>query len=130
MIFAVFMLRSFVVEPFSIPSGSMIPTLRIGDLILVNKFSYGVRLPIVHTKVLDTGAPARGDVAVFRYPEDETVDYIKRVIGLPGDVIRYENKRLFVNDQPIAAKRLTRTLMRAASPCSLKSSMAESVTAP
>ena len=105
-IFAVFMLRSFVVEPFSIPSGSMIPTLRIGDLILVNKFSYGVRLPIVHTKVLDTGAPARGDVAVFRYPEDETVDYIKRVIGLPGDVIRYENKRLFVNDQPVAAKAL------------------------
>jgi signal peptidase I len=76
----------------------MIPTLRVGDLILVNKFSYGVRLPIIHTKVLDTGEPARGDVAVFRYPLDEKVDYIKRVIGLPGDIVRYENKKVFVND--------------------------------
>lgn len=105
-IFAVFFLRSFIAEPFSIPSGSMIPTLRIGDLILVNKFSYGVRLPIVHTKIVSTGGPARGDVAVFRYPLDESVDYIKRVIGLPGDVIRYENKRIYVNDQPIVARPL------------------------
>jgi signal peptidase I len=105
-IFAVFILRSFVAEPFSIPSGSMIPTLRVGDLILVNKFSYGVRLPIIHTKVMETGQPERGDVAVFRYPLDEKVDYIKRVIGLPGDVVRYENKKVFVNDTPIPAKAL------------------------
>lgn len=105
-IFAVFFLRSFVAEPFSIPSGSMIPTLRVGDLILVNKFSYGVRLPIVHTKLFSTGAPARGDVAVFRYPLDESVDYIKRVVGVPGDVIRYENKRVYVNDQPLAVRSL------------------------
>lgn len=105
-ILLVFILRSFIVEPFSIPSGSMIPTLRVGDLILVNKFSYGVRLPIIHTKVASTGLPERGDVAVFRYPPDERVDYIKRVIGLPGDVVRYENKRIFVNDQPIETKNL------------------------
>jgi signal peptidase I len=105
-IFAVFFLRSFVAEPFSIPSGSMIPTLRVGDLILVNKFSYGVRLPIVHTKVISTGEPARGDVAVFRYPLDQSVDYIKRVVGVPGDVVRYENKRVYVNDQPIAVRPL------------------------
>ena len=73
-IFLVFVLRSFIAEPFSIPSGSMIPTLRVGDLILVNKFSYGVRLPIIHTKVIDSGAPQRGDVAVFRYPQDESID--------------------------------------------------------
>jgi signal peptidase I len=105
-ILLVFILRSFIVEPFSIPSGSMIPTLRVGDLILVNKFSYGVRLPIIHTKVISTGLPQRGDVAVFRYPPDDRVDYIKRVIGLPGDVVRYENKRVTVNDQPIATKAL------------------------
>lgn len=105
-IFAVFILRSFVIEPFSIPSGSMIPTLRVGDLILVNKFSYGVRLPIIHTKVIDTGSPARGDVVVFRYPLDESVDYIKRVIGVPGDVVRYENKRLYINDQMVPVKPL------------------------
>jgi signal peptidase I len=105
-IFVVFMLRSFIAEPFSIPSGSMIPTLRVGDLILVNKFSYGVRLPIIHTKVLDTGLPQRGDVAVFRYPLDESVDYIKRVIGIPGDVVRYEDKQLFVNDVAVPKKTL------------------------
>lgn len=103
---AVFVLRSFVVEPFSIPSGSMIPTLRVGDLILVNKFSYGVRLPIVHTKVIPNGAPQRGDVVVFRYPPDERVDYIKRVIGVPGDVVLYENKRLIVNDVPVPVRPL------------------------
>ncbi|MBU3724272.1 MAG: signal peptidase I [Burkholderiaceae bacterium] len=105
-IFVVFILRSFLVEPFSIPSGSMIPTLRVGDLILVNKYSYGVRLPIIHTKIVSTGEPQRGDVAVFRYPEDESVDYIKRVIGVPGDVIRYEQKRLYVNDQPVSVRPL------------------------
>lgn len=93
----VLVLRSFIVEPFRIPSGSMIPTLLVGDFILVNKFSYGVRLPVIHTKILDSGSPNRGDVAVFRYPRDPRVDYIKRVIGVPGDQIEYRNKTLFVN---------------------------------
>ena len=97
----VFFLRSFVVEPFKIPSGSMIPTLLVGDLILVNKYSYGVRLPIVHTKVLDVGQPARGDVMVFRFPRDPSMDYIKRVVGLPGDRISYENKRLRINGKEV-----------------------------
>ena len=105
-ILVVFLLRSFIVEPFSIPSGSMIPTLRVGDLILVNKYAYGVRLPIVHTKVIPVGEPARGDVVVFRFPQDESVDYIKRVIGLPGDVVRYERRRLFVNDRPVETRSL------------------------
>lgn len=99
-ILAVFVLRSFVVEPFKIPSGSMIPTLLIGDFILVNKYEYGIRLPVVNKKILDMREPQRGDVMVFRYPKDESLDYIKRVIGLPGDVIRYENKRLTVNGKP------------------------------
>jgi signal peptidase I len=94
----VFFLRSFVVEPFKIPSGSMIPTLLVGDLILVNKFTYGVRLPLINTKVIDVGSPQRGDVMVFRYPRDPSMDYIKRVIGLPGDKISYQNKHLKIND--------------------------------
>ncbi|HEX7045081.1 MAG TPA: signal peptidase I [Burkholderiales bacterium] len=98
-ILVVFVLRSFVVEPFRIPSGSMLPSLLVGDFILVNKFSYGIRLPIINTKVLDLGAPARGDVAVFRFPRDESINYIKRVIGLPGDRIRYEGKRLYINGE-------------------------------
>lgn len=97
----VLVLRSFVFEPFRIPSGSMIPTLLVGDFILVSKFSYGLRLPVLHTKVLETGAPERGDVAVFRYPRDPTKDYIKRVIGLPGDTITFQNKRLSVNGEPV-----------------------------
>jgi signal peptidase I len=101
-ILAVFLLRSFVAEPFKIPSGSMKPTLLIGDLILVNKFHYGVRLPVVNTKVIELNQPQRGDVMVFRYPRDPSQDYIKRVIGVPGDEIRYENKQLFVNGQPVA----------------------------
>jgi len=103
LLFAIFLLRSFAFEPFNIPSGSMIPTLRIGDMILVQKYSYGVRLPIVHTKVLDTGSPKRGDVAVFRYPKDTGQDYIKRIVGLPGDEIRYENKVLSINGTPVSA---------------------------
>ncbi len=97
---AVFLLRSFVVEPFKIPSGSMIPTLQIGDFILVNKYTYGIRLPIVNKKVVELNQPQRGDVMVFRYPKDESMDYIKRVIGVPGDVVKYDNKRLTVNGQP------------------------------
>jgi len=97
----VLILRSFIAEPFRIPSGSMIPTLEIGDFILVNKFSYGVRLPVIHTKIIDIDKPKRGDVAVFRYPIDGETDYIKRVIGLPGDKIHWENKRLFINGEEI-----------------------------
>ncbi len=93
----VFFLRSFVVEPFKIPSGSMIPTLLVGDLILVNKFSYGIRLPVINTRIVETGSPQRGDVMVFRYPRDPSMDYIKRVVALPGDKISYENKRLRIN---------------------------------
>ncbi len=96
-ILIVFLLRSFVVEPFKIPSGSMIPTLLIGDFILVNKFTYGIRLPILHTKVVPLEEPQRGDVMVFRYPEDPSMDYIKRVVGVPGDKVAYVNKRLSVN---------------------------------
>lgn len=99
-ILAVFVLRSFVVEPFKIPSGSMIPTLLIGDFILVNKYDYGIRLPVVNKKIVNVGEPQRGDVMVFRYPKDESLDYIKRVIGVPGDVVRYENKKLTINGKP------------------------------
>src|SRR5213083_3013712 len=91
-ILAVFVLRSFAVEPFKIPSGSMIPTLLIGDFILVNKYQYGIRLPVVNKKVMEVGEPQRGDVMVFRYPKDPSLDYIKRVIGVPGDVVQYANK--------------------------------------
>jgi signal peptidase I len=102
-LFIVLVLRSFLVEPFQIPSGSMKPTLDVGDFILVNKFSYGIRLPVIDKKVIEVGDPQRGDVMVFRYPSDPNVNYIKRVVGLPGDVVRYTNdKRLFVNGQPIA----------------------------
>jgi signal peptidase I len=103
-ILIVFLLRSFLVEPFRIPSGSMIPTLLIGDFILVNKFAYGIRLPIVNKKVIEIGSPRRGDVMVFRYPEDPSVDYIKRVIGIPGDRVTYMNKRLAINGNPLELK--------------------------
>lgn len=96
----VFVLRGFIAEPFKIPSGSMLPTLEIGDFILVSKFSYGVRLPVINKKIIDLGSPQRGDVIVFRYPEDPSIDYIKRVIGEPGDKIAYYNKVLYVNDKP------------------------------
>lgn len=99
-ILAVLLLRSFVVEPFRIPSGSMMPTLEVGDFILVNKFTYGLRLPVLNRKVLELGEPQRGDVVVFRYPKDPAVDYIKRVVGLPGDRIGYYNKVVYINGEP------------------------------
>ena len=96
-ILAVFLLRSFLVEPFKIPSGSMIPTLHVGDFILVNKFTYGIRLPIVGKKLVELNSPKRGDVMVFHYPENPSLDYIKRVVGLPGDDIAYRNKKIYLN---------------------------------
>jgi signal peptidase I len=96
-ILVVLILRSFVIEPFRIPSGSMMPTLLDGDFILVNKFAFGVRLPVLNTKILDTGEPQRGDVAVFRYPEDPSVAFIKRIVGLPGDFLEYRDRRLYIN---------------------------------
>jgi signal peptidase I len=100
-ILIVFLLRSFLVEPFKIPSGSMLPTLLVGDFILVNKFTYGIRLPVINRKIMDLNQPQRGDVMVFRYPEDPSLDYIKRVVGTPGDKISYQNKRLAVNGEEI-----------------------------
>lgn len=98
-ILVVLVLRSFLVEPFRIPSGSMMPTLLAGDFILVNKFSYGIRLPLVGTKVVDIGEPRRGDVVVFRFPKDPATDYIKRIVGLPGDRIRYQDKMVYINGE-------------------------------
>lgn len=99
-ILVVLVLRSFLVEPFRIPSGSMMPTLLAGDFILVNKFSYGLRLPVLDRKIVDIGEPQRGDVVVFRYPRDPSTDYIKRLVGIPGDRIAYRNKTLYINDEP------------------------------
>jgi signal peptidase I len=96
----VVLVRSFMIEPFRIPSGSMMPTLLIGDFILVNKFAYGLRLPVLETKVLDLGEPERGDVVVFRFPDDPRMDYIKRVVAVPGDQVYYRQKTIFVNGQP------------------------------
>ncbi len=102
----VLLLRSFVAEPFRIPSGSMMPSLEVGDFILVNKFDYGLRLPVVHTEFVDLGEPERGDVVVFRYPKEPTVDYIKRVVGLPGDRVRYADKQLFINGEAVEQESL------------------------
>ncbi|HEV2583803.1 MAG TPA: signal peptidase I [Ktedonobacteraceae bacterium] len=96
-ILLVLLLRSFLAEPFHIPSSSMVPTLLVGDFILVNKYDYGIRLPVLHTKIINVGEPKRGDVVVFRYPGDTSVDYIKRIVGLPGDHIVYRNKTLYIN---------------------------------
>jgi len=100
-IFIVFALRSFVAEPFKIPSGSMIPTLLVGDFILVNKWTYGIRLPIVNKKIIDVNSPQRGEVMVFRYPVDPSQNYIKRIVGLPGDRVEYLNKQLRINGEPV-----------------------------
>ncbi|VAX09928.1 Signal peptidase I [hydrothermal vent metagenome] len=99
-ILVVLVLRSFIFEPFRIPSSSMMPTLLIGDFILVNKYAYGVRLPVINTKVIEAGSPERGDVAVFRFPLDPSIDYIKRVVGVPGDQIWYQDKVLYINGKP------------------------------
>ena len=100
-ILVVFLLRSFLYEPFKIPSGSMMPTLLTGDLILVNKFTYGLRLPVINTKITDGTPLARGDVVVFRYPPKPSMDYIKRVVGVPGDEVAYLNKKLTINGQSV-----------------------------
>lgn len=103
----VLVLRSFLVEPFQIPSGSMKPTLEVGDFILVNKFAYGIRLPVVDTKVIEVDNPQRGDVMVFRYPSDPSINYIKRVVGLPGDSVQYtQNKQLLINGEPVSEQLL------------------------
>lgn len=100
-ILPIFLLRSFWLEPFRIPSGSMIPTLLVGDFILVNKYAYGVRLPVLNKKVVDVDKPKRGDVMVFRFPLDPSQNFIKRVVGLPGDKVEYFNKKLTINGQPV-----------------------------
>ncbi|MEN8177793.1 MAG: signal peptidase I [Pseudomonadota bacterium] len=107
-IFAVLILRSFLVEPFRIPSGSMMPTLLVGDFILVNKFSYGIRLPVLNKKVIEIDDPQRGDVVVFRYPKQPWIDYIKRVVAVPGDSIYYQNKTIYINGKPIQQTRVGR----------------------
>jgi signal peptidase I len=97
----VFGLRSFIVEPYKIPSGSMMPTLLEGDFIAVNKFTYGIRLPVINTKIIDINMPKRGEVMVFRYPRDPSQSYIKRVVGLPGDKVEYIEKNLTINGQKV-----------------------------
>ena len=111
-ILIVFLLRSFLIEPFKIPSSSMVPTLLVGDFILVNKYTYGIRLPVANKKLVEIGSPARGDVMVFRFPEDPSLDYIKRVVGLPGDRIEYRNKRLSINGKPAPMKQVDDYLSR------------------
>ncbi len=105
-ILTVFILRSFLFEPFKIPSGSMLPTLLVGDLILVNKFHYGIRLPVINKKIVSNHDPERGDVLVFRWPKDTRIDFIKRVVGVPGDEIAFRQQRLYINGKlvPITAQ--------------------------
>ena len=105
-LFIVFVLRSFLYEPFRIPSGSMIPTLHIGDFVLVNKFQYGVRLPVLGWHVFGENKVQRGDVAVFRFPDDPSIDYIKRIIGLPGDTIQLQGEQIFINGEPVSRQLL------------------------
>jgi len=108
----VLVIRSFLFEPFRIPSGSMLPTLLIGDFIFVNKFTYGLRLPVVHTRIVEIGEPQRGDVVVFRLPADPSVTYIKRLVGLPGDEVVYRDYRLTINGEPMPLERPQRAQRR------------------
>jgi signal peptidase I len=105
-ILIVFLLRSFLFEPFKIPSGSMVPTLLVGDLILVNKYHYGVRLPVINKKIIEVNDPQRGDVMVFRYPANPSIDYIKRVVGVPGDEVSYRNQHLYLNGKLVETQAL------------------------
>ena len=98
-VFIVLILRSFIAEPFRIPSGSMMPTLLVGDFILVNKYTYGIRVPVLHTKIVEMNKPETGDIVVFRFPKQPSVDYIKRVVGVPGDKVSYYGKKVYVNDK-------------------------------
>jgi signal peptidase I len=100
-VLGVLLIRSFLYEPFRIPSSSMMPTLRVGDFIFVSKFSYGLRLPVLNTEIMELGRPERGDVAVFRLPADPGTNYIKRVVGVPGDIVAVRDKRLWINGQPV-----------------------------
>ena len=109
-ILIVLVIRTFMFEPFKIPSGSMIPTLLIGDFILVNKYEYGLRAPVTKTKIIDISKPKRGDVAVFRYPLNNKINYIKRIIGLPGDIILINNKKLKVNGKEIQKTQVSNDL--------------------
>jgi signal peptidase I len=109
-VLVVLLIRSFAYEPFRIPSSSMMPTLRVGDFIFVSKFSYGLRLPVLNTKVLDLGAPERGEVAVFRLPSDPATNYIKRIVGVPGDVVSLRDKRLWVNGEPVPLELMEETV--------------------
>jgi signal peptidase I len=111
-ILIVFLLRSFLVEPFKIPSSSMVPTLLVGDFILVNKYIYGIRLPVANRKLIEVARPERGDVMVFRYPEDPSLDYIKRVVGVPGDRVEYRNKRVIINGTPVPTRQMDDYLSR------------------
>ncbi len=97
----VLLIRAFWLEPFRIPSGSMMPSLLVGDFIVVTKYSYGLRMPVTHYRITEGDRPQHGDVVVFRYPKDESQDYIKRVIGLPGDLVSYYNRRLSINGKPL-----------------------------
>lgn len=108
----VFLLRAFLFEPFRIPSGSLEPTLLVGDFILVNKFDYGVRLPVIHKKIMDNHTPQRGDIMIFRWPPNPAYDFIKRVIGVPGDHIKYIDKELYVNGQKMPQEFLQDTMAR------------------
>jgi len=126
----VLLFRSFLFEPFKIPSGSMIPTLLIGDFIVVNKFTYGLRLPVLNNKILSVGDPERGDVVVFRYPVDPKINFIKRLVGLPGDTISYRDKKLFVNGelvQNVSQGRYTTDEVKCATPASDAARFTESL---
>lgn len=98
----VFVIRGFIIEPYRIPSGSMLPTLYVGDFIAVNKFTYGIKLPVFHTEIMPINKPQRGDVVVFRFPEDPSKDYIKRLVGLPGDIVVYYDQTLYINGKVAA----------------------------